>query len=77
MRDAIHVQKFRQNSATLDADTIITESAARELIAQRALQKASATSMVPKMPARSARNVGQQRRIEALRDAPRVSTSQS
>jgi hypothetical protein len=75
MRDAIHVQKFRQNSGTLDADTIITESAARELTAQRALQKASAASVVPKMPARS-RNVGQPRRIEALRDAPRASTPQ-
>jgi hypothetical protein len=69
MRDAIHVQKFRQNSGTLDIDTIIKESAACELITQQALQKALGASMVPKMPARSW-NVGHPQRIEALRDAP-------
>jgi hypothetical protein len=74
MRDAIHVQKYRQHSETLDADRIITESAAREVVAQKALRKTSEANPVPNIATRP-RNVAQPRRLEALRETPRASTS--
>jgi hypothetical protein len=76
MRDAIHVQKYRHHSGTLDADTIITESAVREVVAQKVLRKSLETNLAPTVTARP-RNVGQPQRVEALRETPRDSISRS
>lgn len=69
MRDAIHVQKYRLHPGTLNADTIITQSAAREVAAQKASRKSLETNLAPTVTARL-RNVGQPRRVEALRETP-------
>ena len=75
MRDAIHVQKYRLHSGTLNADTIITQSAAREVVAQRASRKSLETNLASVVAARP-QNVGQLRRVEALREIP-CATSRS
>jgi hypothetical protein len=69
MRDAVHVQKFRQRSAVLDADQLITESAAREVVTQKALQKASESIPAPKTATlASSRQAAQLRRVTALQE---------
>jgi hypothetical protein len=67
MRDAIHVQRYRQHSEVLDADRIITESAAREVFAQKALQKSSETTLTPKAAA-VPRNISRPQRVAVLQD---------
>jgi len=51
MRDAIHVQRYQQHLGVLDTDWTITESAARKVFVQKALQKSSETTLTPKVAA--------------------------
>jgi hypothetical protein len=65
MRDAIHVQKFRRPSETLDEDQIITESAAREVLAQKALRKTSELT-APRASVAAPQHLSQPRRVAQL-----------
>lgn len=76
MRDAIHVQKFRQHSATLNPNDIITASAAREVRAQKELRKPSESTPAPKARAATSQRVRQPQRVMALQTLD-VSTSLS
>jgi hypothetical protein len=71
MRDAIHVQKFRQRSVSLNADDIITASAAREVLTQKELRKASESTSVPKTTGSASRRVTQPRRVATLLETSR------
>jgi hypothetical protein len=76
MRDAVYVQKFRQRSATLDAEQLITESAAREVVTQKALRKASESIPAPKAATlASSRQAAQLRRVTALQEGSGASSS--
>jgi hypothetical protein len=75
MRDAIHVQKFRHRSTALNADEIITASAAREIAVQKALQKTAGPAS--KSAAPQTQRVGQPQRLAALQENSRASTSRA
>jgi hypothetical protein len=77
MRDAIHVQKFRHRSVSLDADQIITASAAREVIAQKVLRKQAETVPASTMPVAGMQHVGLPQRLAALQGSLHASTSRS
>lgn len=83
MRDAIHVQKFRVVSPTLNSEAILTASAAREVAIRKAKAATSKTPKLAPAPARgsalpTAQQAAQPRRLTALQTAqPRASTSSS
>jgi hypothetical protein len=75
MRDAVHVQKFRQCLAVLDTDQLITESAAREVVTQKALRKASESIPAPKTATlASSRQAAQLQRVTALQEGSGASS---
>lgn len=72
MRDAVHVQKFRMRSQTLDGEHIITASAAREVRAQRVARDASESTSAGKAPASGPQHhLSQPRRLVALQESSR------
>jgi hypothetical protein len=75
MQDAIHIQKFRKPSADLDPDQIITASAAREVAQQKASRKAPQGTHLPKVLSSAPQHIGQLRRLAALQEELRASTS--
>jgi hypothetical protein len=74
MRDAIHVQRYRLRSPILDEEGIIMASAAREVASQKAARKALESSSSVKQ-ASTPQQLVQPRRLAALQEIPRASTS--
>jgi hypothetical protein len=73
MRDAAHVQVFRLRSPNPDMESIVTASAAREVTLQKAARKVSDSSSTAKAP--TTQQLGYPRRLAALQELPRASTS--
>jgi hypothetical protein len=73
MRDAAHVQVFRLRSPNLDAESIVTASAAREVALQKAARKVSDSTSTAKAP--TTQQLGHPRRLAALQELPHASTS--
>jgi hypothetical protein len=75
MQNALHVQKFHHHSAPLDADQIITSSAAREIVTQKASRKSVATDATLKTTAPVTQQLGRPRRLAELQESPHVQVS--
>ena len=69
MRDAVHVQKFRERSPALNADNIITASAAREVVAQKALRQTSAPKAATPATSAASNRIAQSRRVTSLQES--------